>query len=123
MNSSTSDIELAQHLIDLHFDIWNDPEPKHWDEKFPKVYAADFFVADPGAIANGYASVGKLIQKVQAEHAGFVFTPDPVSWNHGLGRVTWGYGPLSNPNLVRGEDIFTIKDGKLASAYVFLNKP
>ena len=41
---------------------------------------------------------------------------------HGVGRVTWSYGPASNPDLIRGEDIFTITDGKLASTRVFLNK-
>jgi hypothetical protein len=122
MRIAADDMQTAQRLIDLHFDIWNDPDPQNWSVKFPRVYTKDFYVADASGMATGYDEVGKLIQKVQGEHAGFVFTPDPVSWNHGVGRVTWGYGPASNPNLVRGEDIFTIKDGKLASARVFLDK-
>ena len=121
-DTSIPDAALAQQLVDLHFNIWNDPEPKNWPTKFSQAYAPNFSVADPKALASGYVSVGQLIQRVQSEHAGFVFTPDPITWNHGLGRVTWGYGPRSNPNLVRGEDIFTIKDGKLASMHVFLNK-
>jgi hypothetical protein len=122
MNTQEPDIAHVQHLIDLHFDIWNDPEPKNWQAKFPQVYTADFYVADYAGVATGYDDVGKLILKVQQEHAGFRFRPEPVSWNHGVGRVTWGYGPSTNPDLVRGEDIFTIKDGKLASARVFLDK-
>lgn len=50
-----------------------------------------------------------MIAKVQREHPGFVFTPDPVACNHGVGRVTWHYGPPANPRPVHGEDIFTIK--------------
>jgi len=122
MNESNHELSVAQRLIDVHFEIWNDPNPVNWASKFPKVYARDFFVADYSGMATGYDAVSKLIQKVQGEHAGFSFHPDPVSWNHGVGRVTWGYGPSTNPNLVRGEDIFTIKDGKLASARVFLDK-
>lgn len=116
------DRALAQRLIDLHFDIWNDTDPAHWKAKWPQVYTADFYVADYDAKAVGEAAVGQLIQKVQREHAGFKFSPEPIAWNHGIGRVTWGYGPRDNPNLVRGEDIFTIRDGKLASAHVFLDK-
>ncbi|WP_315137162.1 nuclear transport factor 2 family protein [Achromobacter marplatensis] len=111
----------AQRLIDLHFDIWNEADPRIRETKFALVYTPDFFVADQNGVATGYASVNDLIQKVQGAHAGFVFTPAPVSWNHGVGRVTWGYGARSNPDTVRGEDIFTIKDGKLASAHVFLD--
>jgi hypothetical protein len=122
MSIADHEIINAQHLIDLHFEIWNDPDPRNWPARFAQAYAADFYVADHAGVATGYESVSNLIRKLHGEHAGFVFTPDPVSWNHGVGRVTWGYGPASDPNLIRGEDIFTIKDGKLASARVFLDK-
>nr|WP_179674249.1 nuclear transport factor 2 family protein [Duganella sp. 1224] len=118
----TDEVAVAQQLINRHFEIWNDPDPRNWAAKFPAVYAEDFYVADYGGAAAGYADVAKLIQRVQGGHAGFVFTPEPVAWNHGVGRVTWGYGPRDNPNQVRGEDIFTIKNGKLASARVFIDK-
>jgi hypothetical protein len=122
MSTSHDEAALAQRLIDLHFDIWNDTNPAHWKAKWAQVYTSDFYVADYDAKAVGEAALGKLIQKVQGEHAGFRFSPEPITWNHGIGRVTWGYGPAANPNLVRGEDIFTIRDGKLASAHVFLDK-
>lgn len=122
MKNTTQDIAAAQHLIDLHFEIWNDTNPDNWGAKFARVYTTDFFVADYQGMATGYDQVAKLLARVQGEHAGFVFSPDPITWNHGVGRVTWGYGPQDKPNLVRGEDIFTIENGKLASARVFINK-
>lgn len=120
--TQTQELAAAQRLIDLHFGIWNDTNPRNWSSKFEQAYTPNFFVADYAGAATGYVAVGRLLQRVQGEHAGFVFTPDPVAWNHGIGRVTWGYGPQDNPNLIRGEDIFTIKDGRLASAYVFIDK-
>jgi hypothetical protein len=116
------DALAAQQLIDLHFQIWNDPNPGSRTAKFPLAYSRHFFVADESGVANGYQAVGRLIEKLRSSHEGFVFTPEPITWNHGMGRVTWGYGPSDNPNLIRGEDIFTIKDGKLASARVFINR-
>lgn len=122
MSTKIDNLGVVQTLIDQHFEIWNDASAQSWPAKYSTVYADDFFVADESGQAQGYESVTALIRKVQAEHIGFVFTPEPVQWNHGVGRVTWGYGPKDKPNLVRGEDIFTISDGKLSSARVFINK-
>ncbi|WP_312209651.1 nuclear transport factor 2 family protein [Pseudescherichia sp.] len=121
MTTSAQDITIAQRLIDHHFAIWNDRNPASRIEEFAQVYTPDFFAADEDGVTTGYASVVKMIEKVQAGHPGFTFTPDPISWNYGIGRVTWGYGPKENPNLVRGEDIFTLQDGKISSARVFID--
>ncbi len=123
MTTPAHEVEIAQRLIDLHFSIWNDPDPAARFAKFASVYTPDFFVADYAGKAADYQAVNALIDRVQGEHAGFVFTPEPISWNHGLGRVTWGYGPKDQPRLIRGEDIFTVSSGRLSSAYVFIDQP
>ena len=115
--------DVAQRLIDIHFSIWNDADSHSRELKFDQVYTQDFFVADQSGVAAGYAEVNGLIEQLQGTHAGFRFTPAPITWNHGVGRVIWSYGPRGNPDQVHGEDIFTIKDGKLASAHVFLDRP
>ena len=121
MHNSSSETTLAQQLIDRHFHIWNDPNPTSRATKFAAVYAPDIFVADHGGKAEGYQNVNSLIERVQTQHTGFLFSPEPISWNHGLGRVRWGYGPKNNADLVRGEDIFIVRDGKLAGMHVFLD--
>ncbi|WP_224776912.1 nuclear transport factor 2 family protein [Achromobacter insolitus] len=115
--------DLAQRLIDIHFSIWNDADSQSRELKFDEVYTHDFFVADQSGVAAGYAAVNRLITQLQGTHAGFLFAPAPITWNHGVGRVVWNYGPPSHPDQVHGEDIFTVKDGKLASAHVFLDRP
>ncbi|MBS0452704.1 MAG: nuclear transport factor 2 family protein [Proteobacteria bacterium] len=121
MNTSAQEIETAQRLIDLHFEIWNHTDKAARLAKFAAVYAPDFFVADYAGKARGFHEVNDLIERVQSGHAGFVFSPDPIAWNHGLGRVSWGYGPKAQTHLIRGEDIFTVRDGRLSSAYVFID--
>lgn len=111
----------AQDLIDADFAIWNDPEPASRLPRFAAVYRPDVVVADYAAEVTGFAKVNDLIDRVQRENAGFVFTPEPVVWNHGLGRVVWGYGPPEDPDRVRGEDIFTIREGLLATLHVFID--
>lgn len=111
-----------QQLIDRHFAIWNNTDASERANAFSAVYASNFFVADYAGLNQGADRVNGAISKVQAQHPGFIFTPAPVEWNHGIARVAWGYGPKDNPFLVRGEDIFTVSGGKLASARVFLSK-
>jgi hypothetical protein len=119
--ATTEQVAVAQKLVDKHFEIWNGTDRSKYQQSFAEIYSRDFFVADYNGVATGYDAIVALIQKVQSEHPGFKFTPAPITINHGLGRVTWGYGPHENPNLVTGEDIFTIDDGKISSARVFLN--
>ena len=123
MDTPSQKITAAQALIDRHFAIWNEQDPNNWAALFPQAYTEDFVVADYAGIATGYTELAQLLQRVQGAHAGFSFAPNPVEWNHGIGRVTWSYGPPDNPRLISGEDIFTVRDGKLAGMHVFIKKP
>ena len=124
MNITTAQIAPAglQELIDRHFAIWNNTDAVEREKAFTAVYSSDFFVADYDGLNAGVDRVKVAISRVQSRHPGFIFTPAAVEWNHGIARVTWGYGPKENPYLVRGEDVFTVSAGKLSSARVFLNK-
>ena len=121
MNTEAQARATAQHLVDRHFEIWNDRNSAQRLEKFGQVYTPDVEVADYKALATGFAAINQLIDRVQQEHQGFVFSPEPVAVNHGLARVKWGFGPKDQPNKIRGEDIFTVRDGKLVSLHVFLD--
>jgi len=120
MTADTQFVVMAQALVNQHFAIWGDPSSDRI-AKFAAVYTSDITVADYAAVATGYSDVNQVIGRVQKQHEGFKFSPEPVTWNHGFGRVRWGFGPQDNPNLVRGEDIFTVRDGKLSSLHVFLD--
>lgn len=124
MNITTAQIAPAglQQLIDRHFAIWNNTDAVEREKAFAAVYSSDFLVADYDGLNAGADRVNAAIGRVQSQHPGFIFTPAAVEWNHGIARVTWGYGPKDNPYLVRGEDVFTVSEGRLSSARVFLNK-
>ncbi|MGR5945305.1 nuclear transport factor 2 family protein [Enterobacter sp. C4G1] len=122
MNITTIEPAGLQQLIERHFAIWNNTDAAEREKEFAAVYSSDFFVADYDGLNEGADRVNAAISKVQSQHPGFIFTPAPVEWNHGIARVTWGYGPKDNPYLVRGEDVFTISEGRLSSARVFISK-
>lgn len=121
MSPDAQNIATAQKLIDQHFAIWNERDGQVRIQQFAKIYSDDFSVADYAATAQGFAEVNQVIERVQSQHEGFRFSPEPIAWNHGIGRVRWGFGPVNEPDKVRGEDIFTMRDGKLLSMHVFLD--
>ncbi len=124
MNTTMTQVAPSglQQLIDRHFAIWNNTDAAERAKAFAAVYTSNFFVADHDGLNEGTEHVNAAISKVQSQHPGFIFTPAPAEWNHGIARVTWGYGTKDNPHLVRGEDVFTLSDGRLSSARVFISK-
>jgi len=124
MNITTTPVAPSglQQLIDSHFALWNNTDATERAKAFAAVYQPNFFVADDKGLNEGADRVNAAISQVQSQHPGFIFTPAPVEWNHGIARVTWGYGPKDNPYQVRGEDIFTVSEGRLSSARVFLSR-
>lgn len=123
MDVHEQDLATVQQLIDRHFEIWNDTDPARRALRHAALYTHDVFVADYAGSARGHAQVDAKLAGLQQRFAGFTFRPAPAAWNHGIGRVTWSYGPDEDPGRVRGEDIFTIEDGKLASLRVFIDNP
>lgn len=121
MNTDAQAVATAQALIDRHFEIWNNRNSEARLQGFAATYTEDFSVADYAGMASTFPAVNQLIERVLTQHPGFSFSPEPVAWNHGMGRVRWGFGPGDKPDQVRGEDIFTVRDGKLASMHVFLD--
>lgn len=122
MDTAQRNRTVVQDLVDRHFAIWNDTDANQRLARQAGVYTPGIFVADDGGMTVGFAEVNHKITEVQNQHPGFIFRPAPASWNHGIGRVTWGYGPAGAPDQVRGEDIFTIEDGKIASLHVFIDQ-
>lgn len=123
MDTQVHDKAAVQALVDRHFALWNEADAAQRAPLYAGLYTPGIFVADYAGKAAGYAEVDAKIDAVLGEHPGFAFHPEPATWNHGIGRVTWGYGPAGNPGQVRGEDIFTIEDGKIASLHVFIDPP
>jgi hypothetical protein len=62
------------------------------------------------------------IARIQEHTPGFVFseigTPQA---HHGIGRMSWGYGPQGEPPKVTGLDVVVIRESKIAAMYTFLD--
>jgi ketosteroid isomerase-like protein len=122
MDTQQRDGAVVQELVDRHFAVWNSTDSAQRLALFAGVYTADIFVADYDGMVAGFAAVDAKIAELQAMHPGFQLRPTPAAWNHGIGRVTWEFGPAGETAPVHGEDIFTIRDGKISSLHVFINQ-
>jgi hypothetical protein len=40
-----------------------------------------------------------------------------------VGRLAWGHGPVGEAPKVTGPDVITVRDGRIAALYAFIDTP
>src|SRR5258706_1271047 len=87
-----------------------------------ELYAEDCVLYVPSAMFVGHEALGQHAGELRANHPRSVYTlrSKPQSL-HNAGRMAWGSGPPGEPPLQTGWDVIIVRDGKIASLYVFLD--
>lgn len=72
----------------------------------------------------GHAALDRIADELRASHPSFVYTPHsrPQAVQDG-GRLAWGSGPEGKPPSYTGLDVIIVRNGKVATLYVFLDAP
>ena len=111
-------------LIGKYLETWNETDPVRRQKLIAEVFAADAQYTDPLAEVRGRGAIDALIDAVQKQFPGFVFTPaGPVDAHQQQVRFTWGLGPDGAEPPVIGFDVaVTDEAGQIASVYGFLDK-
>ena len=75
----------------------------------------------PGAFV-GREALDKFAGELRATHPRFAYTPrgEPQAL-HNAGRLAWGSGPRGEKPAYTGLDVIIVRDGKIATLYVFLD--
>jgi len=70
----------------------------------------------------GRAALDKFAGDLRATHPHFVYTPhgEPQAL-HNAGRLAWGSGLRGETPDYTGMDVIIVRDGKIATLYVFLD--
>ena len=119
---AATDEAAMRALADAHLRAWGERDAAARRRSLGQVYAADVVVVDPQATARGLDALNELIGHVQAQTPGFTFRlARPVDSHHGAIRLSWEYGPPGKPPAVTGQDVMLVRDGRIASLYVFLD--
>ena len=89
-----------------------------------ELYTEDCVINLPIGRYVGRAALHRIAGELRATHPSYVYTPYmvPETVQDGT-RVNWGSGPAGEPPSYTGLDFIIVRDGKIASLYVFLDSP
>jgi len=87
-----------------------------------ELYTEDCVLYVPPGKFFGRAALDKFAGDLRATHPQFVYTPhgEPQAL-HDAGRLAWGSGPRGEAPDYTGLDVIIVRDGKIATLYVFLD--
>ena len=87
-----------------------------------ELYAEDCVVLLPIGRYVGHQALDQIAGELRGGHPSFVYTPHsaPQAVQDG-GRIAWGSGPAGEPPRYTGLDVIIVRDGKIATLYVFLD--
>jgi hypothetical protein len=104
---------------------WNETDATRRAKLVSEVFAPDATYIDPMAEATGHDAVNGLVEAVQQQFTGLVFSAGgPVDGHHGIARFTWHLGPAGAAEpLVIGFDVISVDAaGRITSVLGFLDK-
>lgn len=91
-------------------------------EAIDQLYTDDCVLYVPPAVFVGRDALDKFAGDLRATHPHFVYTPHGEAQGlHNAGILAWGSGPKGEAPDYTGLDIIILREGKIASLYVFLN--
>jgi hypothetical protein len=103
-------------IVRNYLAVWNETDPTQRAKLIRQVFAPDATYTDPLADVSGHDALSGLVEAVQGQFKGMVFsTGDPVEAHHNIGRFTWhlGQGGAAEPPVI-GFDVITVDDeGKI----------
>ncbi len=86
------------------------------------IWTDDGVFAEPHGRHVGRDALNEAVGELQRKFTGFVFTAlgSPQTF-FDVGRLAWGHGPAGEPPKVTGLDVVTVRDGRIATLYTFID--
>lgn len=103
-------------------EVFAETDPDRRRAAIAELWAEDAVFVDPEARRVGHAAVDEMVAALHARFPGFVFTTlgEPQGF-FDVGRLHWGHGPAGEAPQLTGLDVATVRDGKIAALYTFLD--
>jgi hypothetical protein len=103
-------------------DVFDEQEPNRRAEAIRRIFAEDVRFIDHSGTHNGRAEIGSAVDRLHGRLPGFRFAPTSgPQVLDGAARVTWKFGPPSEPAKITGADVILVKDGCVSVLLVFLD--
>jgi hypothetical protein len=122
LTTETISAQDLQLLISKQIQIWNSPDQNGRSSKMLAIYLENVSFFDHEGTVEGLENLNKRITKLQQQFAGFKFSLDKIDASYNIVRYYWNFGPESNPALIAGMDLIILREGKIRSLNVFLDR-
>jgi hypothetical protein len=111
------------HIVDAYLATWN-AAPAERERLLADHFSPDVTYVDPLAEVAGHAGMHALIDGVQTQFPGFVFTPvGAPDGHHDRLRFQWGLGPAGADPVVIGFDVVVLDEaGRVRDVHGFLDR-
>ena len=111
-------------LATSYIAAWSETDAATRRDLLADVFSPEARYIDPMAEAVGIDAIDTVVDAVQKQFPGMVFTlVGPVDGHHDQARFRWGLGPADNSSLIEGFDVVQRgPDGKLSLVLGFLDR-
>ena len=103
-------------------EVFGEGDAAHRRAAIDELYTEDCELYVPPGRFVGRTALDKFAGDLRATHPNFVYTPhgEPQAL-HNAGRLAWGSGLRGETPDYTGLDVIIVRDGKIATLYVFLD--
>jgi hypothetical protein len=104
------------------FEVFDEHDPIRRTEAIERTFSSDVRFVDHSGARHGRDAVAAAVEQLQALLAGFRFshTTAPQVLD-GAARLSWRFGPPSDPAQITGSDIIFVREGRVSVLLVFLD--
>lgn len=115
---------IADLLTRNLFEVFGEPDADKRRAAIAEIWAEDGLFVDPHGRWIGRDALNEAVTELHALFPGFAFAAlgAPQTF-HEIGRLAWGHGPAGEPPAVTGLDVATVRNGRIASLYAFIDPP
>jgi hypothetical protein len=124
MKQSTEAADRIRELLYRNLqEIFGEGDDQRRRAALAELWTEDAVLYVPPGIIEGRDAIDQFAGDLRATHPHFVYTPhgEPQVL-HDAGRIAWGSGPRGEAPDYTGWDVITVRDGRVAALYVFLDE-
>jgi SnoaL-like protein len=114
------EITLLSRAVLLN--VFDEHNPERRAEAIQRIFAEDVRFVDHNGAHNGRAEISAAVERLHALLPGFRFThASEPQVLEGAARLSWQFGPPSEPAKITGTDTILVRDGRISVLLVFLD--
>lgn len=119
MPTTNTVIDLLHRNLE---EVFGEGDPARRRAAIEELYTDDCVLYVPDDVLFGRDAVDGFAGELRSTQTHFVYTHrGEAQALHNGGIVAWGSGPKGEPPAYTGLDVIVVRDGKIASLYVYLN--